>query len=281
MTQKSITMRRSKYDESINNNLFILNRLDKTLEKNLPQDAHEQPVIRKYMSMEHARSMIENNQLYLVKPSTWQDPYEPFFTSCFYETPEGKKTYPELFKEPSEPYCTCFTCGIQNDAQWKVYNNEDDVTVLVCFNAFDLFKALSNCQHPTYIGGVNYIPGTWSKLREISDIDKERICKHDKKTILSLLLRKRINYEYEKEIRLIHLQPKPLDGDTQENHLFLDVPNLSQTIKEIKVDPKAKDNDFEDIKQEFSAYGITTRRSTLNREVKKWKKIDLTNKSNK
>lgn len=298
MKQESTTMRR--YEGNKDNNLFILNHLDKTLEKALPKDAHDQPTIWKYMSMEHARSMIEKNQLHLVKPSTWNDPYEKLFTSCIYQTPE-RKTYQELFKEPSEPYCTCFTCGFQNDAQWKMYNDKKKVdkgeekdeaerkkerinqtTVLVGFNAFDLFKALSHCEQPCYIGGANYIPGPWSEVQKISDIDKLRICKQDKKTILGLLLRKRINYEYEKEVRLIHLQPLPRDKDViLEDHFELNVPNLSKAIKEIKVDSKASDDVFEKIKQELSAKGITARRSGLNKEVKKWKKIDLTNKNNK
>lgn len=287
MKQKCTTMRR--YEGNKDNNLFILNHLDKILGKALPQEAHDQPTVWKYMSMKHARSMIEKNQLHLVKPSTWQDPYEKLFTSCIYQTPDEKKKnkiYQELFKEPSEPYCTCFTCGFQNDAQWKMYNDKkkedkdeetDHVTVLVGFNAFDLFKALSHCEQPCYIGGVNYIPGPWSEVQKVSDIDKQRICKQDKKTILGLLLRKRINYEYEKEVRLIHLQPLPRDKDAfLEDHFELNVPDLSKAIKEIKVDSKASDDDFEKIKQELSAKGITVRRSGLNREVKKWKKIDLT-----
>ena len=293
MKQKCTTMRR--YEGNKDNNLFILNHLDKILGKALPQDAHDQPTVWKYMSMKYARSMIEKNQLHLVKPSTWQDPYEKLFTSCIYLTPE-EKTYQKLFKEPSEPYCTCFTCGFQNDAQWMMYNDKkkeekdketDHVTVLVGFNAFDLFKALSHCEQPCYIGGVNYIPGPWSEVQRICDIDKQRICKQDKKTILGLLLRKRINYEYEKEVRLIHLQPLPRDKDAiLEDHFELNVPDLSKAIKEIKVDSKAPDDVFENIKQELSAKGITTRHSGLNREVKKWnekeidkkKKIDLTKK---
>ena len=284
MKQKSTTMRR--YEKSKTCNLFVLNSLDRTLKKTLQQEATDQPVVWKYMSMEHARSMIENNQLHLVKPSTWHDPYEKLFTSCTYNTTDGEKCYQKLFKDPSEPYCTCFTSGFQNDAQWKMYNGKkkdttdkttDSVTVLVGFNVFDLFNALSNCMQPCYIGGVNYISGPWSELRKISDIDKQRICNHDKKTILGLLLRKRINYEYEKEIRLIHLQPMPQDGNaTKEDHFKLYVPDLSKAIKEIKVDSKASEEDFESIKQELSTKGIIARRSGLNREVKKWKKIELT-----
>lgn len=234
--EKPQELRQSIFPNS-KNNLYYLSDIDKELfgeecdaEQNF--NGKNEHVVWKYMSLEHALDMIEEEQLYLVNPTTWKDPYESFFAKVKY----GEKlSYEELFKTPQKLYCTCFTDAFQNDAQWNMYNG-DDMAVMIGFDAEKLFEAFSQCPAKLYMGRVNYVRGGWNNVRILADWEKQKIRQHDVKTILSLMLRKRVNFSYEQEIRLMCL--KNASAKNQKDYLQVKIPNLRSCITHIRVSHK-------------------------------------------
>lgn len=241
-------MERSRFAES-NNRLYFLNGLDKELfsETDLYVDTEEDKEVHisKYMSLENALNLLEEKAFYLANPTVWPDPFESLFIKAKYELNGEKKRFNDLLPDNKYLYCTCFTQCFQSDAQWKMYN-DNEIAVMIDFDAKKLFKELSKCREILFVGKVKYIEGGWTKVRDLDEKTRDTI-KNAKDAnhltaLLGLMLRKRINYEYEKEIRLMCLRQlrKPTlkeDGElSHQNKLGINVgiPNIKDCIISVR-----------------------------------------------
>ncbi len=258
------------------NNLYYLTDIDKELlvdntDCDWIESNHKEHIVWKYMSLEHALDMIEEERLYLANPTVWKDPYESYFMRATYSESSGCKSYAELFKSPRQLYCTCFTDAFQNDAQWNLYNGED-MAVMIGFDVEKLLGAFAQCRTPLYIGRVNYVEGAWAKARELLDSDKEELKKGNKKAILSLMLRKRINYAYEQEIRLMCLRKYE---DKEKNGTNVSIPGIVDSIVRIRVSPKVGARTINMIQDYLADKIPKVSRSRLFAKISKKKEIDL------
>ncbi len=261
-------MERSRFAES-NNRLYFLNSLEKELfsETDLYVDAEEDKEVRisKYMSLENALSLLEEKVFYLANPTVWPDPFESLFIKAEYEINGEKKHFSDLLPDNQYLYCTCFTQCFQSDAQWSMYN-DNDIAVMIDFDAKKLFKELSKYRKNLYIGKVKYIEGGWTRVREL-DKNTQAAIKNAKDAnhltaLLGLMLRKRINYEYEKEIRLMYLRKlrsptQTKDGGlSHQNKLGINVgiPNIKDCITKIRIDPRLGPRTTKAIKEILNAY---------------------------
>ena len=258
------------------NNLYYLTDIDKELL--VDNDGcdwlnpnHTDHIVWKYMSLEHALDMIEEERLYLANPTVWKDPYESYFMRATYLENSIRKSYAELFESPCQLYCTCFTDAFQNDAQWNLYNGED-MAVMIGFDVEKLFEAFAQCHSRLYIGRVNYVEGGWAKARELSDSDKEELRKGNKKAILSLMLRKRINYAYEQEIRLMCLRKH---DDKEKKGTNVSIPGIVDAIVRIRVSPVVGKHTVNMIKAYLTDKIPKVSRSRLFAKISKENEIDL------
>ena len=259
------------------NNLYYLTDFDKELKLHGAgydwlSPNHTDHIIWKYMSLEHALDMIEEERLYLANPTKWKDPYESYFMRATYLLENSnKKSYAELFDSPRQLYCTCLTDAFQNDAQWNLYNGED-MAVMIGFDVEKLFAVFSKCRSRLYIGRVNYVEGGWAKARELSDSDKKELRKGNVKAILSLMLRKRVNYAYEQEIRLMCLRKY---GDKEKSGVYVSIPGIVNGIVRIRVSPKVGTRTINMIQDYLADKIPKVSRSRLFAKISKKNEIDL------
>lgn len=240
-------MERSRFAEG-KNRLYFLNGLDQDKElfgeTDLYADAEEEKEVRisKYMSLENALNLLEKEKLYLANPSVWQDPFESLFIKAEYELNGENKRFYDLLPDNKYLYCTCFTQCFQSDAQWKMYNDHE-IAVMIDFDAKKLFKELSNFRNDLYIGKAKYIEGGWNKVRELDEKTRDAIKNPNDgnhlAALLGLMLRKRINYKYEEEIRLMCLRKPALAKDgSHKSGITVKIPNIKKCITTIRIDPR-------------------------------------------
>lgn len=259
--------------------LYLLTDIMKELfeEDELLENAgNHEHIVWKYMSLEHALKMVSKNQLFLANPTCWKDPYESYFVKATYEG----EPFAKLFGTPKQLFCTCFTDAWQSDAQWNMYN-DGDLAVMVGFDARKLLDALSQCHNTLYLGRVNYISGGWAKCRELSATIKQSLKDKDLATILGLMLRKRINFSYEHEIRLMLTRNCGDNSNVmQKKGINLHVPNLADSIVRIRVSPKVGKFTLKMLKAHFDAMFTLVPRPSVSRSrlfanVAAGKDIDL------
>lgn len=240
-------MERSRFAEG-KNRLYFLNGLDQDKElfgeTDLYVDAEEEKEVRisKYMSLENALNLLEEEELYLANPSVWQDPFESLFIKAEYELNGENKRFNDLLPDNKYLYCTCFTQCFQSDAQWKMYNDHE-IAVMIDFDVKKLFKELSNFRDDLYIGKAKYIEGGWNKVRELDEKTRGAIKNPNGENhlaaLLGLMLRKRINYKYEEEIRLMCLRKPALAKDGScKSGITVKIPNIKKCITTIRIDPR-------------------------------------------
>lgn len=240
-------MERSRFAEG-KNRLYFLNGLDQDQElfgeTDLYADAEEEKEVRisKYMSLENALNILEEEELYLANPSVWQDPFERLFIKAEYELNGENKRFNDLLPDNKYLYCTCFTQCFQSDAQWKMYNDHE-IAVMIDFDVKKLFKKLSNFRNDLYIGKAKYIEGGWNKVRELDEKTRDAIKNPNDgnhlAALLGLMLRKRINYKYEEEIRLMCLRKPALAKDgSYKSGITVKIPNIKKCITTIRIDPR-------------------------------------------
>lgn len=240
-------MERSRFAEG-KNRLYFLNGLDQDKElfgeTDLYADAEEEKEVRisKYMSLENALNLLEKEKLYLANPSVWQDPFESLFIKAEYELNGENKRFYDLLPDNKYLYCTCFTQCFQSDAQWKMYNDHE-IAVMIDFDVKKLFKELSNFRNDLYIGKAKYIEGGWNKVRELDEKTRDAIKNPNDgnhlAALLGLMLRKRINYKYEEEIRLMCLRKPALAKDgSSKSGITVKIPNIKKCITTIRIDPR-------------------------------------------
>lgn len=220
-------------------NLIFLNDLksDFVYKDDEPSVAKQKSnTIWKYMSLEHALDLVENQWIWLADPKEWNDPYERLFVEASYkhEGEEKDKEFYELL-DKRKLYCTCFTSGFQNDAQWKMYCG-NDIAVMIGFDVLKLFEALGRCPQKLYIGKAEYIGGGWNQIRNVGKLSAELTDAERRQTILRWMLRKRINFEYEKEIRLMCLQKQRSDR-SETKGIHVRVHYLRNCITRIRLQP--------------------------------------------
>ncbi len=259
-------MERAQFAEG-KNHLYFLNGLDKELfsEISLYADSPEDREVRisKYMSLENALNLLDGKELFLASPAVWPDPFESLFIQAEYEENGERKRFNDLLPDGKHLYCTCFTRCFQSDAQWNMYNDHE-IAVMMDFDAKKLFRELSEYHSDLYIGKVKYKKGPWKEVRELKD-DVRAAIKNKKganhlAVLLGLMLRKRINYEYEKEIRLMCLRKPYLtkDGKVSANSksgIAVGIPNIKDCITHIRIDPRLGPKTTEAIK-EILAYHL-------------------------
>ncbi len=165
-------------------------------------------LIYKYMDMQTAISCLENGNIRFSQPTEWPDKYEQHFYTANYEN-----VTTNLDDTPGFLAC-CFTINKISEASWKTYTYGKTGIEGICVKfklsrkelRINLLK--NNTIKEIYEGFMNY---------SLSDQDIQSIHRKGPKThydevfgrgfsrhhYLSLMLLKRVAFEYEKEFRFI------------------------------------------------------------------------------
>lgn len=154
---------------------------------------------------EYFFNLFSERENVLVRPKTWEDPFENVILNAEVRTANGEKG---RFGFHDEVYGQCWTLHTASDAMWRIYSEGKDairVRTTVGHLLDSLGAANSDWAHTTcFIGKVDYMSET--KLRAFAGtIFRDRITPD---AIARSLLIKRHAYKHENEVRLIFIEPR-------------------------------------------------------------------------
>ena len=197
--------------------------------------------------------IFDNNELVLVRPKRWEDPFENFLMNCTYKDNQGN-LFGIGFRE--NYYGQCWTEQVESDAMWRIYAEKKDgfkvqTTIRKLYEAlFSQLKGLPTLT--TFIGRVSYL-----KKKQIQDLlndpvkIKELITSQSGKGIAETLLFKKKPFKHEKEIRIIHGV-----SERRESDFFKFKVNPNKLFDAITIDPRMKYDDFRANKNKIKTYGF-------------------------
>lgn len=218
--------------------------------------------------------LFDNNELVLVRPKLWEDPFENFLMNCEYEGNDGSK-FKIGFRDKF--YGQCWTEKIESDAMWRIYASNKDgfkvqTTIRKLINALYTnvkeFPELS-----CFIGRVKYL--NRNKINQLLNSPKEikrMLLDNTGRGQASSLLFKKTPFNHEKEIRIIHSTKQSTNSD-----LFKIPIKQNDLFESITIDPRMKYSEFRKMKDRIIDYGYknSIKQSNLYRIKIKSIKLDM------
>jgi hypothetical protein len=220
------------------------------------------PIYRVYNS-QRLLTMFANKENVLVRPSLWDDPLENFILN----TAASKMQYHSHLDLEARNYYygQCWSLIEESDAMWRIYSH-DKSGIKVKTTIRKLFSSLKEYvkdnDDNVFIGKVKYLNGDLlrEKLMDESWLELEAISYINQATSLMF---KRMEFEHEKEVRLLYLNNFHRNTSTDLFHYRIEPNNL---FNEIVFDPRISDETFEVYKLylvEKSGFSKTVRQSEL------------------
>lgn len=166
----------------------------------LDEKALDTPIYR-IMPIHRLLQLLELEELVLVKPKKWDDPFENALLSALLESADGSVA---TMAAKDSVYGQCWTLHRETDAMWRIYSYEKNgarvsTTPRKVFNALKSHDPIHwrlNC----FIGKVKYLSKV-NLLKELGSID---LLSTDGAGIAQSLLYKRREFLHEKEVRIIY-----------------------------------------------------------------------------
>lgn len=196
----------------------------------------------KYSSLENTLLTLKRG-IWFSKPDAWNDPFEKKYYNGEYITRDGAQIcYPFI----NRIACTCFTTREKSEAYWKTYANESTCAQL-SIERKGFLESIRKCRinGTFYIGKMKYIKGDEFKLPISSMLCDDHFDIKNPEDALKLLLRKRRDFEYEEEIRIILLSTEE-ELDDNEKCRYMKIDN--DIINSIKISPNCGNETFEVLK---------------------------------
>lgn len=206
--------------------------------------------IYRLIEVNHLFELFKTQQLTLVKPKLWDDPYENFLEYCKGIVPSKPDFHITYNSHTEFIFGNCWTLNEDTDAAWRIYSPDKrgvkiKTTVKKLFNSIG---AINDKNFSSYIGKVKYLSedeintNIRSKIREAA-FSEETLVK-------DFFLNKRIAFVHEQEIRLIVNLNRPDEGyinsEYQDNKNLdickLPLENPMDLIDEIVFDPRMPDS---------------------------------------
>jgi len=218
---------------------------------NIPKGKRSRPIYR-IMPIHRLLEIFNLGKMTLVKPEMWDDPFENWLLKSYGKTVNGElASFSNLRKSL---YGQCWTLYRETDAMWRIYS-QDKQGVKVKTNIDKLFKSLykSISNSPAvscFIGKVKYF--------YIKDL-RTRLAKHPildttGRSIAETLLFKRMEFEHEREVRLIY---NCHDNDKTIEDISQFKINPCELFDEIVFDPRINEYLFEAYKTVLEKEGYS------------------------
>ena len=217
--------------------------------------------VYKYIPLKYLKAMLESKKLRINKVSTWEDPYENFFSkSNFYAFSPFYKQYISVDTQnlTDRTYGQSWTFLEESDAMWRIYSNVKDLDFIAIRlkikvdDLFDIVYTHDNCMATTSIGRVNY--KTDKEINQWLDNIKDNtdIISDFHKYVKDCLLIKRKPFSHEEEVRIIICNGT---SGTAKDFLEFDIKDLS-VFEEFMIDPRLEQNCVGLITQRIEKLGI-------------------------
>ncbi len=192
--------------------------------------------IFKVLPLTRLLQVLSSNEFGYVKPALWDDPFENFLLQQEVEIADGSSYSLKRFTENT--FGTCWTFNDNVDFSWRVYTAGHGAQIeVVVKELYDfLYELIADPKLKSFqIGKIQY--HSWEEVKR----------KYESKTKLDLfeiianfsLLTKRIEFEHEKEVRVI------LRYDESEKIKVVKLPfDGNRLIRKIIIDPRTSDDEF-------------------------------------
>lgn len=209
--------------------------------------------IYRIVTVERLLEMFETKMNILVKPELWDDPFENFL----FNTPILQKNgteYVSILRDRS--FGQCWSLNVESDAMWRIYSPEKN-GVKIQTSIGELFNSLyrSVPEYPAtscYIGKVDYHP-----RKKLTALAKQ--ARHNGASLggsreqAESLLMKRVAFQYEREVRLIYLEPKILT----ENRIYPYNFDPLVSVQSITFDPRMNESLYKVYKKHIESLGFS------------------------
>lgn len=201
-----------------------------------------------FIPYKHLLTLLQTGNLYFVNLlNAWGDePYELFYYRPNYFKQIGNSQVPVDVKNISTHfYAQCWTENRDSNAMWCIYAGEkkDGVRITTTLGKIiNLFYPVIDINAIPYIGFMDYM---WKKDIKtwVSNRANLSFANWEKNSIDSLFI-KRMNFNYEKEFRIVLTTPSVLDnGQINPPHDYLTKQiNINNFIDEITLSPFIDDS---------------------------------------
>jgi hypothetical protein len=218
---------------------------------NLNHLQYDKPIYR-IMPIEYLYTMFSGKQNVLVKPASWEDPFENFVLRARVEYAPGR------FSEPAfhdKMYGQCWSLESRSDALWRICSKhrletKNEITVRVRTTIRKLANSLSSsieraADFHTSIGKVQYLKD-YELRRYLSEFHPADGALAHQKIFESLLI-KRTAFRYENEVRLLYFALDKLENDK-----FCYAIDPRDLIEQVMLNPWTSVSSFTAIKDEIA-----------------------------
>ncbi|MEY0878468.1 DUF2971 domain-containing protein [Providencia manganoxydans] len=201
---------------------------------NINESLLDAPIYR-IMPVTRFFQLLDDKKLALLKPKKWDDPFENTLLNSIFLDCDGREG---TFASKDSVYGQCWSLHNETDAMWRIYSQNKD-GIKISTTPRKLLTALENCV-PVYssvmcfIGAVSYL--TYNDI--LDKFKSIHLMSTDGAGIAESLLYKRLEFEHEKEIRLIYCG----EDDKCLDDIFLFDVNPTNLIDSIVFDPRMDKN---------------------------------------
>lgn len=217
--------------------------------KNILNNIDSEQRIYRIFSLSRFEEMIQNQELVLVRPSMWDDPFENFFLNVNVIDTSGELGSLQSIKDSW--YGQCWTTNADTDSMWRIYSSNKD-GVRVSTTVGKLFDAIYDendkwASLKYFIGKVEY-----KTKEEISDFMQNTSFSSiaiggQNDGFARLLCVKREAFTHENEVRiLISKTPEEMEKDNSCIHkIKIDFEKL---FDDICLDPRLPDSEYQKLR---------------------------------
>ena len=217
-----------------------------------------QKLLFRVLPLDRVMEILEKNRWAFVSPTLWNDPFEKAFLEAEYNH-KGNK-----FSLPIKPanikdeihyrlFSVCFTETRESEAFWKTYSpNGDGIRLTVkAMNLKDSLSVLKD--YDVYIGKAVY--EDYKKLYSFQRNEnywKDLQSKEINETHLNLMLKKRLPFQYENEIRIMLIRKTAMTNSVAK----ISIKKTKELIHGIKLDPRMGTYMAKMVKEIFAKKGF-------------------------
>ena len=212
--------------------------------------------IYRIFNIKRFKEVITKNEMVLVTPSKWDDPFENFFLKANVINENGE--IGSLQNIAEKWYGQCWTLNIESDAMWRIYSpNKDGVRISTTIQ--ELFSILWDDNNQ--FAGLRYFIGKL-KYKTRSDIENfmrttsfsDMALGGQNDNFARLLCIKRLEFEHEQEVRLLANDTDNTRGCDGCYRIQFD---YKKVFEDVCLDPRLDSQDFKDIKKSIEDLGCT------------------------
>jgi TusA-related sulfurtransferase len=213
--------------------------------------------IYRYMKADRLFDIFKTKFLILARPCIWDDPFEDILSRSVLEDKQGGVSK-NLSGLSANFFAQCWSKNPSCDGIWKNYATLDYGAKIVS-SVGRISYLFNNITHPDkgalFIGEADYVD--ISSIQE-TIINLRKNWANDvvsTEYIAKTLLKKRIEFSYEKEVRIIYFQARREDLNLN-NTLSIRVEDINNIIESIEFSPRMHNMVFEAFKDKLQQLGF-------------------------